>query len=674
MNAKETKLQDIIQGDKQFVVPLFQRTYSWELKQWETLWNDIFELYESDEPNPADMRSKTHFMGSVVNFPVNSVPEGISKFLLIDGQQRLTSILILLIAVRNLAKNSKNEEEQQLADEIHQMFITNYFKRGTEHFKILPTQADRQYFEALVNEKSYSADANNKIIKAYEYFALKVKKIEQLEKIKNIVASKLSLVSITLDPDDNPYLVFESLNSKGAQLLPADLIRNHFFMCIHTDKQDGVYHELWKPMQDRLDKSLTDFIKHFLMREGGGFIKESEIYGTLKKKVNPFNAEEKLTELARFSVYYHRFLQPEFEPNLAIRKYLKRLNRIDVTTSFPLLLNFYHAYENREIDANVMTEVLKVMENYLIRRAVCNRPSNQLNKIFPELFKSIREKYSDNLLLGLKQVLLTKNYPKDAEFHEYIAEGRANFYGGAPLNSRTQFILESIEESFQHKEQIDFETHKFSIEHILPQNIENSTEWKNALGENWENVHELYQHHLGNLSLTAYNSELSNDIFEKKKETLAKSHLEINSYFEKVEQWNQEEIEKRAEVLANRCLKIWEYFGAKNEPETNKEDITGTTPTGLWVMSEYFQVQSWRDVLAETLNTIALLAPEKFEFLARKHSRFLAMSDEKFKSSRLLKNNYRVNVGLSAKDVQRFCYQAIESVGLTAEDWRVEYI
>ncbi len=673
MNAKETKLQDIIQGDKQFVVPLFQRTYSWDKKQWETLWNDVYELYNQEETTEIEVKSKTHFMGSIVNFPVNSVPEGIAKFLLIDGQQRLTTILIMLIAVRDIAKNSEKDDDKMLAKEIQQKFIINDFKKGNELYKILPTQGDREFFELLVREKSHNPAELSKIIRGYEFFSQKMKKITNLEKLKSIIATKLSLVSITLDSDDDPYLVFESLNSKGEPLSPADLIRNHFFMCIHTDKQEEVYKEYWKPMQDNLGKHLTDFIKHFLMREGG-FIKQADIYSTLKKRVNVHNAINKLTEISGFSFYYQRLLEPDYETHTGIRKYLKRLNKIDVTTSFPLLLNFYYAYEQKQITADQFVEILQILENFLIRRAICAVPSNQLNKIFPELYKQIMEKDSNDPIKAMKQILQTKGYPKDVEFKEYLCK-KTKFYGASQLNIRTQLILESIEELSEHKEQVNFETNKMTIEHILPQNIENVDIWKQDLGKDWEFVHELYTHSLGNLTLTAYNSELSNAPFQKKKELLRNSHLELNTYFEEIKVWNQEEIEKRSEYLADKCLLIWNYFGISNEPKTaDNQEVKNTVPTGLWILSQYFQVQSWRDVLLETLNTIAELEPEKFEIIAKDYPSSIFLKTERNpRDVRKLKNGYLVNVNLDANRIQRFCHQTIASIGLTSEDWKVAF-
>lgn len=667
MTAKETKLQDIIQGDKQFIVPLFQRTYTWDTKQWETLWNDIVELYDLPE---EEEKPKTHFMGSIVNFPTNSVPEGVVKYLLIDGQQRLTTVIICLIAIRDLAKLSEDEDVITLSKELHQKFITNDLKKGSELYKVLPTQGDRESFEKLVNSKIYSQEHKSKIIGAYEFFQKKVKKTENLERLKTIICSRLSLVSITLDTDDNPYLVFESLNSKGEPLSPADLIRNYFFMCIHRDKQDEIYSEEWKPMQDNLQVHLTEFIRHFLMREGG-YVRQVDIYSTVKNKVTPKNAIEKLQELTKFSFYYQCLVFPDFERDKQIQSYLKRLKRLDITTAFPLLLNFYELYDQKILSNIQFAEILKTLENYLLRRAVCGFPSNQLNKIFPETFKKLQQDYPNDLVLGLKSFLQTRGYPKDAEFRNSLMT--AKFYGGSPLNIRTELILETIEQHFGHKEMINFETTKTSIEHIMPQTL--SLQWQKHLGEDWEITYEINQHNLGNLTLVAvgYNSQMSNDNFENKRQVLINSHIDLNKYFQNINQWSREAIEVRSADLADKCLEIWSYFGTQTEASTSN-DVTNTAPTGLWILGYEFQVGSWRDVLENTLNTIAELEPEKFEEITQEYPRFLGKNKDRFRAVRLLKNNYYIEVSLSAKDIQKFCLQAIGLVGLSSEEWKISTV
>jgi len=656
MQAKETKLQDIIEGTKQYVIPLFQRTYSWTSKEWDVLWKDLIELCEAENP-------RSHFIGSIVNMPTVSVPEGVAKFLLIDGQQRLTTIFILLILLRDKARESQNEE---FAEEINNTLLVNPYKKDNDFFKIMPTQIDRDTYKNFINGKPNEKD--NPLTRAYAFFDKKLKQVQiEHERLKKIVTSYFSVVSIVLDADDNPYLVFESLNAKGRPLTQADLIRNYFFMRIHIDKQEEVYNDSWEPMQTGLNDVLTEYIRHFLMR-GGNIVKQADVYYALKENVSPANAIDYLKELKTFSVYYRRLIYPEFEPEVDLQKYFRRLNRIEVTTAYPLLLNLYGAYIDSKISKADFVDILKILENYLIRRFVCNVPTNQLNKIFPTVYPQLLAKHPDNLVQGFKAVLQSRGYPKDNEF--YVRFKDTKFYGAGDRQIKTKLILESLEESFAHKEAVPFD--KLTIEHVMPQTL--SAWWQNHLGEDWEETHELYLHTIGNLTLTAYNSELSNDDYATKNQTYGESHLELNKYFLPLPAWTRTEIEKRADALARSALEIWNYFGQENSIPSELKDVTGTTPAGLNILGQQFQVHSWRDVLEQTLNTVADLEPDKFEVITHNFPRHVGKDKTKFGAIRQLQNGYFIEVNLSAPSIQRFCYQAIETIELTSEEWEVTTI
>ncbi|MBI5203538.1 MAG: DUF262 domain-containing protein, partial [Nitrospirae bacterium] len=546
MQAKETKLQDIIEGTKQYVIPLFQRTYSWTTKEWEILWKDLIELCEAENP-------RTHFIGSIVNMPTVSVPEGVAKFLLIDGQQRLTTIFILLTLLRNKAREL---QKQDFAEEINNTLLVNPYKKDNDFFKLMPTQVDRDIYKNFINGKSNEVE--NQLTRAYNFFEKKLRQVPlEHEKLKKIITSYFSVVSIVLDTDDNPYLVFESLNAKGRPLTQADLIRNYFFMRIHIDNQDEVYSNYWQPMQTALNDSLTEYIRHYLMRDGS-IIKQNDVYYALKERVSQTNAIDYLKELQKYSVYYQRLIYPELEPEEELQKYFRRLNRIEVTTAYPLLLNFYGNYTARKISKADFITILKTLENYLIRRFVCNIPTNQLNKIFPAVFPLLLSKHQDNLAEGVKAILQNRGYPKDNEFYTRFKETK--FYGAGDRQIKTKLILETIEEVFAHKEAVPFDN--LTIEHVMPQTL--SEWWQNHIGEAWEETHELFLHTIGNLTLTAYNTEMSNDDFITKKKIYNESHLELNKYFSSISSWTRTEIEKRAEALAKQALEIWSYFGQEN--------------------------------------------------------------------------------------------------------------
>lgn len=656
MQAKETKLQDIIEGTKQYVVPLFQRGYSWKKEEWETLWEDLLELAESEG-------ERGHFIGSIVTMPALSVPEGVSKYLLIDGQQRLTTIFIILALLRDKARE---EGHTEFSEEITNTLLVNPYKKNLDHYKILPTQADREAYEELIHSSARNEDG--RLSEAYAYFEKKLKQstIDPVE-LKKVITHHLSVVSIVLDRNDNPYMVFESLNAKGRPLTQADLIRNYLIMCIHTDQQEEKYHKFWKPMEESLQENLTEYIRHYLMRENPT-IKKNEVYFSLKSKVSPQNASEYLKELSEYAHHYMKLLNPEQEADNELRKYIERLNIIEVTTAYPLLLDLYHDFHNKKLIREDFIEILKTLENYLIRRFICNLPSHQLNKVFPTLYRQAFSRDSADFVSEVKEYLSTKYYPKDSEFIARFKE--VKLYGSRERAQKAKLILQALEESFGHKEEVSFKS--LTIEHLMPQTL--SEWWQKNLGEEWEETYELFRDTIGNLTLTAYNTELSNDTFPTKRELLAKSHLELNHYFNDTVKWDREEIEKRSEVLSNLALEVWPYFGEDSSGPEEIIEVTGKTPGKLWILNQSFEVKSWRDVLEHTMNTICDLEPEKFEIIMQNFPGLAGRDKSRFRAIRELKNGVFIETNLSARKIYNFCTQSIEIIDLTSEDWKVEFV
>ena len=285
MQASETRLQPIIEGTKQYVVPLFQRAYSWTKEQWDVLWTDLVFLLENPEP-------ESHFIGSIVTMQTNSVPEGVTKYLLIDGQQRLTTIIILLTAMRDVA--STMPETGTLAQRIEQTMLINPFAEAMDLYKLMPTQVDRADFMAIVGSDASDrvALSRTKLGECYDFFWRKLSQLSySLNDLFNVLIKRLSVVSILLGKDDNAHIIFESLNAKGRPLTQADLIRNYFFMRIHVNDQEATHQRLWQPMEQRLKADLTEFIRHFLMRVGV-IIKEDSVYFMLKERYKDYDAIE----------------------------------------------------------------------------------------------------------------------------------------------------------------------------------------------------------------------------------------------------------------------------------------------------------------------------------------------------------------------------------------------
>lgn len=656
MKASETSLQPVIEGTKQYVVPLFQRTYSWDAKEWDVLWQDLLELCE--EENPRD-----HFIGSIVTMPTVSVPQGISKYLLIDGQQRLTTIFILLALLRDAAKISNGG---MLAQEIDETLLTNRFKQGTDIWKLLPTQADRKAFTQLV--ETGEVTQQTRIAKAVAFFKRRLRAPEapDPETLKKVIVNNLILVSIVLDRDDNPHLIFESLNAKGKPLSQADLIRNYFFMRIHIDQQEQLYERSWEPMQERLGESLTECIRHFLMKDGT-VVKKGEVYFALKGRADEKSQQEViayLQDIASFAGYYAKLLRPDEETSPKLRERMRRLNRIEVTVAYPFLLNVYDDYEHEEISEDEFAAVMDVIENFMIRRLVCRVPTNQLNKMFPPLYAQARE--FDSLVEGVKETLRTRNYPRDIEFRERFISSRLYTSGD---RAKTKLILERLESSFGSKETVPYGN--LSVEHVMPQTL--TDWWKQHLGDGFEATHELMLHTIGNLTLTGYNSELSNDDFPDKRRRFKDSHLSLNKWFVDQQEWNEKTIRARAEALAERAISIWSYFGSvEDDTPTTAQTVTGTTPASVVILGQRFSISSWRDVAQKTLETIAELDEDSFELILVRFPRFVAESGDGFRSPRQLSNGNFIETNLDAPAINKFCIQAVEVAGLSPEDWFVE--
>lgn len=667
MQASTTDFRSIIQGDKQYLVPLFQRSYSWEQPQWDTLWQDLCNLYDSDESHPSP-----HFMGSLVTMETPSPLQGIRQLILIDGQQRLTTILILLCVLRDKAQ----EKQPELFERINNSYLFNPYAKELDRYKLLPTQFDREIFEQLLTpSEDTKQQPASKLIKCYRFFERKLRSDNlDLTKLVDLIGSHLCLVSIILSSDDHPHLVFESLNAKGSPLTQADLIRNYLLMKIPVKDQEFSYNQHWIPMAENLDNGeiLTEFIRHYLSKDGK-LINKKDVYSEIKRKVTQKEKDSlsMLQDLCQFSSYYSKFIDPQREEKPLIRKYLSRLNQLDVATVYPFLLNCYHDLVEKKIIENEFIDILKTLENFLLRRFVCDIPTQGLNRSFCILYSQVSELEKDEPFLNKLQIVLqntTYQYPNDEDFRESLKE--VQLYKGN-RSQKAKLILESIEESFGHKEQIDLKN--LEIEHIMPQSLTNW--WKDHLGKDVEDIHELMIHSLGNLTLTAYNPELSNHDFFRKKEELTKSKLDLNKYFEKQDSWTKEDIEKRTEYLVEKVLEIWSYFGDSSKNSNKKSKSTKSksiSPRKLILFQEEYPVKSWRDVLIITLNKIIELKQESFEDIVEEYPNYFSSTADKLRSTRQLENGLFVEINFNRDKIKYLCQNAMEIVGLSFDQWQLE--
>jgi uncharacterized protein with ParB-like and HNH nuclease domain len=545
MEAHPGKILEFFNGTKQMMVPLFQRVYEWDTPNWETLWADVLEQYEQGEQEAAG----AHFTGAIVTSPAKSIPIGVSKFLVIDGQQRLTTVAILICALRSVFPPDTKEYRKLTR------LLLNEDDEGLDHYKLLPTQPDRPAFEALVAEKP---TAGSRFARAFEFFRKKLQEPDSegeslnMERLTSTLQNRLTVVAIHLGESDDPYLIFESLNAKGAPLTQADLIRNYLLLRLHSTAQQKAYEEAWLPMQSLLGEQLTEFMRQYLML-GGEDVAKSAIYAVLKKRLFSVADGAIATELGRMqrlSLLYAGVVGLNAELPPAIQKGLARLRRWEVATANPFLLKLLEAHAQGKVPDVDVARCLQLLESYVVRRTVCRVATNQLKKIFLSLTKEFpTEAVSGWLEKTLASGTSGRRWPKDEEFRDALVSYRAY---AQPVD-RCKFVLETIEAHYGHKELATFAT--ATIEHVMPQTL--SLEWQAALGDKAHEVHDRWLDTFGNLTLTGYNSELSNSPFSKKRELLSDSHFELNKWIAAQGQWTEQEIRARTELLFEQARQVW---------------------------------------------------------------------------------------------------------------------
>ncbi len=542
MNVTGAPLQQFLEGKKQYVVPLFQRPYTWKKERWSDLWEDLMGLYYSADP-------REHFIGSIVTLPLETNPAGVLKSLLIDGQQRITTLLVLLSAIRDIAKETTGG--LNLAQDIDESYLSNKFVGNeADRYKVLPTELDRDKFVAIM--RGGGLGDVHRIEQCKKWFLGILRKGDEdgkpydLARLRTHVVSRLALVSISLARDENPYLIFETLNARGTPLTQGDLIRNFIFMNILNGAQQIVYNDTWLPMEIQLGDGLTNFLRHFLLKEGGE-IRARDIYVTMKDRYSGQTSDEfvhLVNMLSTNADFYDRLLDPRKETNPSLAERLERLSSWDITTAYPLLLRLYELHSEDAISTEDFAKSLAHIESYIVRRNVLNYSGRSLNRYFPAISKSInKQSVVESLIQGLRNYA----WPDDKEFVQGLRT--LPLYNGFGIRN----ILSSLEESYHHKEPAILDN--VTVEHVMPQTL--TPDWQKDLGQNYEEIHQTFLHTLGNLTLSAYNPELSNKSFLEKKETYISSNLELNKYIARLDRWDQGAMIQRADVLADQAVKLW---------------------------------------------------------------------------------------------------------------------
>ncbi len=555
MEANQTVFQNLLNGQIQYRVPLFQRVYSWKEENWEQIWSDILEVYAMDKP-------RNHFIGSVVTQPIPDSPEKASKYMLIDGQQRMTTLLILLSAIRHRAQQN-NDIWGSLAYQIEEECLINKYAIPDDHYKFLPTEQDREPFKSVMSGNI--GEQHSQIFNAWSYFNQAISKGDidehdiDLRKLRNCITGYLDIVSITLDVDDSPNRIFESLNNTGMPLSVSDLIRNYLFMNISGwDQQKTAYDKYWYPMQQIFgsenDNRFSDFFWRYLMMKGN-LERRDETYEGVRRLLGESSvtsqvASEFLAEFYRFSGYYAQLIQtqqPKF--GCSISKRINRLNRWEVSVTYPFFMRALDYMDSGLIGRSELEDVMDMIESFIVRRAICGVPTNRLRRIFVQMSTQVKP---NDFTTSAKQILLNSRWPADSEFREKFIQYR--LYNPYRL-SRTRLILDTLQISFGDKEGPDLSKPQITIEHIMPQTL--SEEWECYLGTDATDIHNRWLHTIGNLTLTGYNSQLGNMPFSDKKPKLSKSNFRLSDSIQIHDKWNEESIQHRGSKLAERALRLW---------------------------------------------------------------------------------------------------------------------
>ncbi|MHB9102857.1 MAG: GmrSD restriction endonuclease domain-containing protein [Sulfuricella sp.] len=556
MKAEDTLVTNLLEGAKQFIVPIFQRDYSWGTKHCQQLWKDVIRV--GSDPNV-----KGHFLGSVVYVAAEDNTATITRWLLIDGQQRMTTLTLLLIALRDrmmeLQGNGDGGDEVSTPEELDDYYLRNRHGKGDRRHKLHLRRADHETLIALLDGRGIP-DAISERVK--ENFIFLRDLVAQAD-VPTVYAGikKLVVVDVCLTRgQDDPQMIFESLNSTGVDLTQADLIRNFVLMRLDETSQTQLYEEHWQPIEvafgRRYRTEFDKFVKDFLTLQlrPGTPLKAAEIYHEFRsffsRTVEKRGVDGILSDLRRFGTYYTAFsLGQEKQP--ALKEAFARLRSL-IEVASPVVLTLYDCHERaKTLSADEFVEAIELLESFVFRRSVCDMQTRSLGQMFASLAYRITEAQP---LLSLKVALYRqgkkRRFPSDAEFREAL-ESRDVY------DMRTCFYLLDRLENFS-KERID--TSSFTIEHVMPQNEDLRPEWRAMLGNDWQAAQETWLHRLGNLTLTGYNSTYSDRSFAEKKAIAGgfnESPLRLNKFIREQSAWTTTTIEQRGKQLAEKALGVW---------------------------------------------------------------------------------------------------------------------
>lgn len=578
---------------QQIKIPIYQRKYSWEKKQWEQLFEDVKNVGESGK--------KTHFIGSLV---YTSYVTSIPTIVVIDGQQRITTLSLLIAALANCLIETPSYKELVSFDPkfIVDEYLFNVNRTGEMKYKLLLTDDDDTVYKKIVDnilskEKFILTDDDKKngIYEAYEYFNNKIDE-ENIESLwRGILKLQIVFLNLEEGKEDSPQEIFESLNSTAKTLLPTDLIRNFILMDLDPDEQNLIYNEYWRPIEKVFEQSgekFDEFIKNYLTIKKDNWV-SNDVYGEFKKFKGETDILTLVKDVQKYWEYFKKIVLYE-EKNDKLKQSFKSINQLPYKIVRPFLMRLYEDYEQGDLSQHDFIEIINYTESYLLRRTICDRDSQSIKGFFDRMHKILRdENFKPNGYLEYYKSILGSrigktSMPDDDEFEYHFTN--VDLYNKKNIR---KYVLLKLN-NYETNDLSDFK--RCTIEHIMPQNQNLSEDWRKELGEDWEEVHTNYLHVLGNLTLTSSNSEIGDKPFMKKRtmqKGYDKSNYNLNKYFKDndITKWDREEIIERGNYLFKIAKEIWklpetlETKGKNNTPgETMTLDSFGKPNVRYWTM------------------------------------------------------------------------------------------
>lgn len=560
MKATEAKLLEFIKKSPQFVIPIYQRSYSWSKRECRQLWDDIVRAGSDENVN-------AHFIGSIVY-----IEKGIyqvtsqSPILVIDGQQRLTTISLLIAALADKL-DFLPDGNQEILEGFSPRKLRNYYLRnpeeeGEKYYKLILSKTDKESMIAVVDKTDVPRDYSFRIYENYDLFRTWLDEYSHHLDVVCRGIAKLIVVDIALSSDqDNPQLIFESMNSTGKELTQADLIRNYILMGLDIKQQSYLYEHFWRPMeidfgQEAYTSDFDGFMRHYLTVKTGRIPRINEVYESFKEyatsmQFKNINMSMIVEDIRKFSKYFCNMTLKQ-EPDKDLQVAFNDIKELRVDVAYPMLLEVYDDYASGVLAKNDFVQIVRLIEAYVFRRNICSIPTNSLNKTFSTFMKSVdRMRYVESVKAQFILLPSYRRFPNDVEFgNELQTRDVYNI-------PRRSYWFKKIE-NHNRKEQVEVD--QYTIEHIMPQNPNLSDEWKEAIGPEWKRVQETWLHTIGNLTLTGYNSEYSDKPFIIKRDMengFRDSPIKFNQSLRNVDRWDEDTIKERAKKLSDIALNVW---------------------------------------------------------------------------------------------------------------------